>query len=138
MSLGALEPKFWKNFCETVKREDLIGGQFGGPEVVSEVERIFESRTKEEWLATMAEADACCEPVLSLKETVISPLVQARNMVTQTADGKRFLGSPLKMSGSPSLEDAPAPALGKHTREVLSQLGLTEQQMETLAGNGII
>lgn len=138
MSLGALELKFWKNFCETVEREDLTGGQFGGPDVVSEVERIFESRTKEEWIATMSKADACCEPVLSINDTVGGPLVQARGMVTRTANGKRFLGSPLRMSGSPSLEDIPSPGLGQHTREVLGRLGLTEQEMESLATEGII
>lgn len=139
MSLGALEPKFWKNFCIAVGREDLMGGQFGGPDVVSDVELLFASRTKDEWISAMKQADACCEPVLSLDDAVSSELARARGMVSETPDGRRFLASPLRLTGSPPVaEDAPAPDLGQHTRDVLGQLGLTEQDMESLARDGVI
>ena len=36
----------------------------------------------------MADADACCEPVLNLNEAVDSPLTQARSMVNSNPDGK--------------------------------------------------
>ncbi|MBM3300323.1 MAG: CoA transferase, partial [Deltaproteobacteria bacterium] len=138
MSLGALEFKFWKNFCETVGREDLVGGQFGGPEVVSEVEQIFASRTIAEWVDLMTTADACCEPVVSLHQAVESPLAQARKMVNLGPDGTRHLASPLKMSGSPPHEDLPAPLLGQHTKEILGQLGLQSEHFEALATQGVI
>lgn len=138
MSLGALEPKFWVNFCEAVGREDLMGGQFGGPDVVSEMERLFASRTKAEWVSAMKQADACCEPVLSLDDAVTSELTQVRSMVKETSDGKRFLASPLRMTGSPPVDDTPPPGLGQHTRDVLSQLELTDQEMESLARFGVI
>lgn len=138
MSLGALEFKFWKNFCDATGRDELIGSQFGGAEIVSEVAQLFASRTKEEWMAIMQPADACCEPVLGLDEAVKSPLVTSRNMVVTTSDGKRFLGSPLRMSASPHLEDVSSPDLGEHTREVLGRLGLTEEQLDSLKAAGAI
>ena len=97
MSLGALESKFWKNFCMAVGREDLLGAQFGGPEVITELARLFASKTRDEWTEFMAEADACCEPVLNLNEAADSPLTHARSMVNRDPEGKRFLGFPLKL-----------------------------------------
>lgn len=138
MSLGALEPKFWHNFCGAVGRKDLTGEQFGGPKAVSEIETLFASRTRDEWIELLKSVDACCEPVLSLEEAVESPLTTATGMVRQGPDGRRFLHSPLRMSGSPLTDDLPAPDLGEHTHEILSQLGLTHDDLSSLAEQGVI
>ena len=138
MSLGALEFKFWENFCTAVERKDLVGGQFGGPEVVAEVERIFASRTQDEWVEFMKDHDACCEPVISILQAADSELVKARKMVDVGGDGRRHLACPLKLSDSVLPEAVPAPRLGEHTSEVLSQLGITAEQLETLAAEGAI
>ena len=138
MSLGALEFKFWQNFCLAVGRDDLMGEQFGGPEAVAEVERLFAARNRSDWIELLLTADACCEPVLSLQDAVNSPLAEARRMVNRGPDSRRFLGFPLKMSGSPPPDDEPAPDLGQHTREILSQLGLSTDDMELLSRQGVI
>jgi alpha-methylacyl-CoA racemase len=138
MSLGALEPKFWLNFCQAVSRPDLSSGQFGGQETVTEVGRIFESRTRDEWVDFLKDADACCEPVLSLSEAVDTPLTQARNMVNQCADGTSFLACPLKLSDSPLPEEIPAPDLGRDNQEILGSLGLSPEDLASLAHNGVI
>ena len=138
MSLGALEFKFWENFCTTVNRQDLVGEQFGGPEVVTEVEQIFASRTRDEWVDQLKDSDACCEPVLTLEEAADSPLVDARNMVTRSHDGSRFLASPIKLSDSSAADDRPAPALGGDTRAILKGLGLSGDDLASLAEQGVI
>ncbi|MCX5873748.1 MAG: CoA transferase, partial [Deltaproteobacteria bacterium] len=95
-------------------------------------------RTLGQWIEIMANADACCEPVLKLDEAVQSPLAEARSMANYGPDGKRFLGCPLKLSESlPSL-DEPAPALGQHTRDILAQVGITDEEMQSLASEGVI
>ncbi len=138
MSLAALEFKFWRNFCTAVDRDDLEGGQFGGPEVVAELERLFAAKTREEWAELMSSADACCEPVLSLEEASRSSLAGERGMVNRADGGKRFLGFPLKMSDSPRSADEPAPELGEHTREILSLIGLTDDEIESLRSQKVI
>ncbi|MGA8831323.1 MAG: CaiB/BaiF CoA transferase family protein [Desulfomonilaceae bacterium] len=138
MSLGALEFKFWKNFCVAVSREDLIGTQFGDSEVVAQLDVLFASKTQEQWTKFVAGADACCEPVLNLYEAVDSPLAQARSMVNSNPDGKRSLGCPLKLSASCPPPDKPAPNLGEHTREVLKGIGITDDELRSLAHDGII
>ena len=58
-------------------------------------------------------------------------------MVTSGADGRRYLGCPLRLSDSTFPKEVPAPDLGQHTEEVLSQLGLTTDQIEALARQGV-
>ena len=138
MSLGAMEAKFWQNFCVAVNREDLMNEQFGGEEAKTEVERIFAAKTREEWVDFMKNADACCEPVLSLTEAVESPLAESRKMLSRFPDGKRFLASPIKLSGSQFPAERPAPMLGQHTHEILAQLGLSADDLASLAQQGVI
>jgi crotonobetainyl-CoA:carnitine CoA-transferase CaiB-like acyl-CoA transferase len=138
MSLGALEFKFWENFCNAVERTDLLGGQFGGPEVVAEVERIFAARPQEEWVEFMKGHDACCEPVVTLTQAAESELVLARRMITVADDGTRNLACPLRLSGSSIPEDKRAPGLGEHTGEVLSRLGIDSEQLKSLSAQGVI
>jgi crotonobetainyl-CoA:carnitine CoA-transferase CaiB-like acyl-CoA transferase len=138
MSLGALESKFWENFCIAVNRKDLVGEQFGGEDIVAEVQRIFASRSRDEWVNLLRDSDGCCEPVLSLTEAVESPLAEARNMVTRSPDGGRFLASPIKLSDSPAKDDQPAPDLGQDTREILSKLGLSDEDLASLVEQRVI
>src|SRR5262245_17916021 len=87
MTLGALEPKFWANFCKTVGREDLSTKQFSDGEtkaqLFEEVKTIFKSRSRDEWIEVMRGADSCCEPVLSLGEAFEHEQTIARQMVQE-------------------------------------------------------
>ncbi len=138
MSIGALEPKFWQNFCSAVERDDLRGDQFGGPDVVGAVKDIFKGRTQSEWIKLMKDHDCCCEPVLTLTEAADSDLIRSRGMISTGSDGTRRLACPLRLSGSPLPKDIPAPQLGQHTREILMEMGVSEDQLASLAEQGII
>jgi alpha-methylacyl-CoA racemase len=145
VSLGALEPKFWQAWCRGVGREDLVEQQFAAPgsDAHAEVERIFTSRTRAEWEAFAAEHDCCLEPVLGLDEALESELVRAREMVVELDQPGaqrpvRQLGVPVKLSRTPGGVHAPGPALGEHTREVLSALGYSDDEIAALEQAGAI
>jgi crotonobetainyl-CoA:carnitine CoA-transferase CaiB-like acyl-CoA transferase len=138
-SLGAIEIKFWRNFCEAVGREDLISQQFGGKPVVDEVAEIFRSRTRAEWVDFLKDVDACCEPILTVEELLDSPLCRSRGLVGADPGGRPCLANPIKLSAlPPDREFRPAPGLGQHNREVLTALGLTEEEIAGLSERGTI
>jgi alpha-methylacyl-CoA racemase len=143
VTLGALEPKFWQEWCRGVGREDLVEKQFERPgsEAYAEVERIFLERTREEWRAFGSEHDCCLEPVLSLDEALDSELVQAREMVlgVRQPGAKapvRLLGVPVKLSRTPGAPAGPGPALGEHTEQVLASLGHSPEEIADLLESG--
>jgi crotonobetainyl-CoA:carnitine CoA-transferase CaiB-like acyl-CoA transferase len=138
MSLGALEPKFWQNFCRAVSRPDLANNQFGGADVVNLVRELFATKTQKEWIDLMKDHDACCEPVLGLDEAADSELIRARGMISERAGAARQIAGPLRLSGSPLPEELPAPDLGEHTAEILSTIGVNEDELKSLAAMGVI
>jgi crotonobetainyl-CoA:carnitine CoA-transferase CaiB-like acyl-CoA transferase len=137
-SLGAIEFKFWKNFCEAVARPDLMGEQYGGPEIVEEVSRIFASKTFDEWRGIMESTDACCEPVIPLDEAVKSDLVRDRGMMEKGFDNGERIGSPFRLSKSPPAKYEPSPKLGEHTMEILAKLDLAGERLQELKNEGVI
>jgi crotonobetainyl-CoA:carnitine CoA-transferase CaiB-like acyl-CoA transferase len=50
----------------------------------------------------------------------------------------RQLGVPVKMSRTPGAVDAPAPALGEHTREALSEVGFDDGEIEAMIESGAV
>jgi alpha-methylacyl-CoA racemase len=146
VTIGALEPKFWRNFCEGVERPDLIEHQFDPPgsEAHREVEAIVAGRTRDQWRAFASEHDCCLEPVLDLDEALESELTRARQMVVGLEqpgvdEPVRLLGLPVKLSRTPGdAARAPGPALGEHTVEVLRGAGYSETEIEALRESGAV
>jgi alpha-methylacyl-CoA racemase len=144
MTLGALEPKFWQEWCRGVGREDLIERQFDPPgsEAHAEVERIFAERTRAEWEDFAAEHDCCLEPVLGLDEALDSELIRAREMVVEVeqpgAGPVSLLGVPIKLGRTPGAPPGPGPALGEHTAAVLGELGYSREERERLEAAGAV
>jgi crotonobetainyl-CoA:carnitine CoA-transferase CaiB-like acyl-CoA transferase len=138
MSLGALEPKFWGNFCETIGRKDLIYKQYmEGKErllLIEEVQKLFETKTQKEWIVFFRNADACCEPILNLEEVFHHPHVLYRQMakeIDHPVEGKvRTVGNPIKSSQYPSEVQTPPPRYGEHTMEVLKAVGYSEEEIQ--------
>ena len=135
ISLGALEPKFWQNWCDGAGRPDLIEKQFAHPdsEDGAEIAAVFRERTRDEWTAFAGEHDCCLEPILDLDEALDSDLVRARNMVVeldQPGLGKvKLLGAPIKLSRTPADTSGPAPALGADTDDVLREIGIDPEPL---------
>jgi alpha-methylacyl-CoA racemase len=142
VTCGALEPKFWARFCQGVDRQDLIEKQFEKPgsEAHQQIADVFKTKTRAEWKAFNDEHDAMIEPVLDLDEALESELVREREMVVsyeQPEMGEiKQLGFPIKLSRTPASIQRPAPALGEHTAEVLTDAGYSAEEIQALQESG--
>ncbi len=146
VTLGALEPKFWAEFCRGVGRDDLLDHAFDPPgsDAHRAVCEVFAARTRAQWEEFASEHDCCLEPVLGLDEALDGELVAAREMVVeldQPGAGRpvRLLGAPFKLSRTPADPvHAPGPALGEHTRQVLAAVGYQPGEIEALLESGAV
>ncbi|MDQ3951810.1 MAG: CoA transferase [Actinomycetota bacterium] len=147
LAVGALEPQFWDALCSSVGRRDLSGDGFATgarrDEVVAELEDLFASLTRAEWMEHFGDADVCVAPVNDLAETFADEQVLHRDMLVESplADGMpwRHVGVPVKLAGAPG--DAtrrPPPGLGEHTDEVLAQAGFDASRIERLRAAGVV
>jgi alpha-methylacyl-CoA racemase len=146
VTLGALEPKFWTNFCRGVEREDLVEHALDPPgsDTHRALEEIFAARTRADWSAFASQHDCCLEPVLGLDEALDSEQVAAREMVVELeqpgADRPvRLLGSPVKLSRTPAQPTrAPGPPLGEGTDELLAAAGYSGEEIAALHESGAV
>jgi len=146
VALGALEPKFWAEFCRGVGREDLLDRAFDPPGSAAHraLSDIFAARTREQWRGFAAEHECCLEPVLGLDEALGSEQVAARDMVVELAQPGaerpvRLLGVPVKLSRTPGDPTrAPGPGLGEHTRAILAEAGYGAEEIDALLDAGAV
>ncbi|RPF51046.1 CaiB/BaiF CoA transferase family protein [Aquisalibacillus elongatus] len=86
VSLGALEYKFWNNFCLAVGQEDWLDhfpDQLKTPKVIKQLEQLFKTRTKAEWTTIGEEQDCCLFPVLEIDEVLKSDYINERGLLHQ-------------------------------------------------------
>lgn len=133
LSVGALELKFWKVFCEGIDRNDFIPRIAAPPQeqhrLKYEIQTILYQKTLSEWLDIFSEKNACVSPVLSFEEMIEDPQVIARGMIqavehTSLAEANQ-IGIPIKLSGTPGTIRTKAPKLGEHTEVILQEVGFS-------------
>ncbi len=135
ITIGAIEPHFWVAFCKVVGHEDWIPRQYDF-DPIPEVAALFKTRTQEEWLAVFQGIDACIEPVRDFREAFDDPHVKHRGLAVNIG-GIQQIGSVFVFANA-AHDYAPAPSQGEHTREVLKEIGISEEEMKELEERGII
>jgi crotonobetainyl-CoA:carnitine CoA-transferase CaiB-like acyl-CoA transferase len=146
--VGALEPQFWVALCGALGREDLLGDAFASGdrrnEVIAELEQVFMTRSRAEWMAEFDGLDVCVGPVNGFGEAFEDEHVRARRMVFEDdvpGAGKwTHIGDPLKFESSNRADSMrlPPPGMGEHTAEVLGSLGKTDEEVEAFRAAGVV
>ncbi len=133
LAVAALEPRFFSALCQRLGRPELAeAGYAGGEEaeaVHRELEALFATAPLSTWEARLAGLDACVEAVRTPEEVAQDAQFLARGLFVQGPDGERRLATPLRLGPLP---EAPPPALGAHTRQVLREAGFTPEEMQAL------
>ena len=111
---------------------------------VEECERpiadFIAARTLAENMAVFEAAEITATPVYDIDQFLDDPHVQARGVIVEAPDDDA--GSVLmhniipRLSETPGKLRLPAPRLGQHTREILSDIGYTEQTIAALIAAG--
>lgn len=123
MSMGALEPKFWENFCLAHGREDWIRAHFSKTEesnpVYREVKEIFKSKPFYEWIEFAQKVDCCMAPVLEIGELAANSYFKEKKLIFTSSWGD----CQVKMHSDISQKQMAAPPrVGEHKDEILNSI----------------
>jgi alpha-methylacyl-CoA racemase len=95
VSVAAIEPQFYANLCRALGCERWLEHQTDDAvqdEIRADFAAAFARRTRDEWVAELAPADACVAPVATVPELVDDDQYAARGLITRAvaAGGKEF------------------------------------------------
>lgn len=125
LAVAALEPHFWRRFCELVGRKDWILQQFSAdPKVRQQVAELIAGRTRQAWMELFEQHDVPIEAVLSPSEAARHPQMQARGWLQQPPDGALRLAFPARFDGRRPDPPGDLAKLGEHTDGLVEHLGM--------------
>ncbi|MEW5704761.1 MAG: CoA transferase [Pseudomonadota bacterium] len=115
--LGAIEEKFWRNFCAAAGRPDWVSRQsepLPQEALIAELRACFASATLAEWEARLADAECCFQAVTPAGALAAHPQIRARGFLQKaTQDGRTFTEVLF-----PARADGQAPKARKAWREI--------------------
>jgi len=100
------------------------------------------TRTTEEWLSVLRAAGVPCSPINTLDQALEHPQLEARALIVEThhpvLGPTKNVGYPVKFNQEPRHAARHAPLLGEHTKEVLKEMGLSNERIDALFENGVV
>jgi len=149
--LNAHSDDWWARLCKAAEFAHLASDpryctrairEHHSAELAADLQAIFTTRRRDEWLAHLGQYDVLCAPVYNYAELFADPQVQHNEMVVEqhhpSAGPIKVIGLPVKLSATPGQVGSPAPRLGEHTRDILQWLGYDAAQIERLRQDNVV
>ena len=151
LMLGVGNDAQWKRFCVATKFDHLMNdprfatnaervSNFN--ETVRVVAEVMRMRSTDEWLGLLRAAGVPCSPINTLDQALEHPQVQSRALIVETEHPvlgpTKNVGYPVKFNHEPRDASRHAPLLGEHTKEVLKEMGLSNERIDALFEKGVI
>ena len=152
VAIGGANPAAWRRISEVLGHPEWQDDtRFSSAQLRvkhrSELQALMEVELARDsvaaWCARFDAAGVPVGPVHTPGQALEHPQSRAVGMVVDVPDGQggmgRGLGSPLTFSGEYQTQaTSPAPLIGQHTREVLTEFGFSSVEVDQLLGAGVI
>ena len=110
--------------------------------LVPQLARLIAKFSRDELLARLEKVNVPAGPINNVEQVFADPQVIHRAMLIELPHGGGgavpSVRSPIRMSESPTVHARAAPMLGEHTAEVLAEVGYDADDVDRLAGAGVI
>lgn len=149
--IGMGADKTWPRFCRAIGREDLIPDErFSTPAQLSQnysdlydiLDEVFAGKTLEEWKPLLDEGDFPWSPIQSFMEVTKDPQARANDfystLTMPTGETMEVVANPIKYSRIPDRVITPAPEVGQHTDEILTEYGYSAEDIAKFKEEGVV
>lgn len=146
LALGIIEPAFWANLCKALGLEQWIEHQHDAEaqdRIRQDLADAFARKSRDEWVAELADKDTCLAPVYAIEEVVDDPQYRHRGVVVEaehpTHGRFRQLGATFAGQDPPDgVQRVADLASASDTFEVLAEAGITASVIEDLQARGLL
>jgi len=141
----------WEKFCASIDRPDLLvdeefktgpGRSKARVRLNLEINKTTRVKTTQEWMQILNNHGVPCGPIYTMDQVFADPQVKhlgASAPVQHPELGElHLLNQPVKLSRTPSSLKTASPLRGAHTREVLSEIGLSEHTIDMYFAKGVV
>jgi crotonobetainyl-CoA:carnitine CoA-transferase CaiB-like acyl-CoA transferase len=149
ISVAVVADKDWRGLASAVERPDFLEDERFATAELREINKDARTRLTQEALLGFAsdeiidrleQQDVPCAPVLTRREMIRHPQIEANGAIMHSehpqAGPLRQARQPAQFSGTVVEHRSGAPLLGQHTEAVLSQAGLSSDDIQTLLQSG--
>jgi crotonobetainyl-CoA:carnitine CoA-transferase CaiB-like acyl-CoA transferase len=151
IAIAHLNPDlYWPRICKALDMKELVDDpRFNSieargrnaRELVAILDARFATKTREEWMKILKEAECIFTPIQSLTEVTRDPQACANHYfieVDHPWGRQKLVGFPWDFSETPASWRRPAPGLGQHTDEILLEAGYTREEIDSFRKEGAI
>ena len=151
ITLGTANDRLFRRFCDLLEHpewatqpdfatnEKRLANQ---PALAARIEAVTSLQPRAHWIALFDANEIPCGPINNYEQVFADPHVLAREMVVDVdhpaLGPMKSLGSPIKLSATPTNPHRRAPMLGEHTDDVLSESGFSADEISSLRASGAI
>ena len=141
----------WEKFCESVQRPDLLleeqfktgpGRSKGRLRLNAEINKTTKTKSTNEWMQILNQDGVPCGPIYTMDQVFADPQVKhlgaSASVVHPELGELNLLNQPVKLSRTPASLKTASPLRGAHTREVLTELGLSKDTIQSYMEQGIV
>ena len=142
ITLGAANDRLFHRVCELLGHAEWAADPRYADDtrrvrnhvsLAEQIEALTRTQPRSYWLSRFEAAGVPCGPINNYAEAFAEPQVAARDMIVTiehpTLGRLNVPGSPIKMSETPPRVGSRAPLLGEHTRDVLLEAGVSEEEI---------
>ncbi len=149
-TMGLLDPKSWPSLCAALERPDLLTDDrtvdpFARRDseewLRNELEQVFLTRTRDEWIERLVAGRIPCGPVYDYQQVADDKHFWINGYLQEVPhanfENHRVVGIPVQFSETATKVQTAAPELGQNTEQVLLDLGYDWSDIERFHDAGI-
>lgn len=150
MNIAVFGSKIWERFCDILgapewvsdgRYKDKMGRSVNRDSLNAEINRRLAAQDRAYWIERLNAGGVACGHINNMKEVFEEPQIKhlhmVKDVVSQHLGGQRLVGQPMQLERTPSTIARAAPRRGEHTEEVLTELGLSTEDLVRMKSTGV-
>ena len=150
INIGAANQSNWERLLNVLGLENLNkdpefsdskSRQINRKKLEKILEKIFITKSSKEWIKMLIESSIPSGPIYNMKEVWEDEQVKYRKMDVKLDHPKqknsRNIGVAVKLSKTPGKIKTPAPLYGEHSKDILKELGYSDEESDNLIKSNI-